>query len=204
MTTYEEAQIAEAHADPLWARVLALLVRLADVACRWTGYVVAFAALGTVLVCFATVYLRYALGMNFMWLQELVVWQHVMVIALGAAYTMMTGGFVRVDIFYSSWPVRRRAAMDAALTVLLLIPFLAVFTWFTWTFWLNSWNANEGSMNPGGLPNLWLLKGTLLGFCFLIGLQAIAILARGALVLSGREHWALQHGGHGEPAPAAT
>jgi len=176
--------------------VLTATVALADGVNRWVGWVVAWMTLGTVLVCFATVYLRYAVGTNFIWLQEIYLWQHVMVIVLGAGYTMMTGGFVRVDVLYSRWGARRRAWVDMGLSVLLLGPFLWVFWTTSLVFFGNSWASDEASMNPGGMPNLWLLKGTLLAFAVLIGLQGLAFVARGLLVLSGHERFALDHAGH--------
>jgi TRAP-type mannitol/chloroaromatic compound transport system permease small subunit len=179
---------------------LVALVRVADGANAVVGKATAWLTLGTVLACFATVYTRYALGVNFIWLQEIYVWQHAAVIVLGAGYTMMTGGFVRVDVFYADWSARRRAIADMSMTVLLLAPFLYVFTGVVWAFFVNSWRSDEGSMNPGGLSDLWLLKFTLVVFCALVALQGLAILARGALVLSGREEWALRHGGHGADA----
>lgn len=176
--------------------VLTTAVALADGVNRWVGRVVAWMTLGTVVVCFATVYLRYALGTNFIWLQEIYVWQHVMVIVLGAGYTMMTGGFVRVDVLYSRWGPRRRAAVDLALSVLLLGPFLWVFWTTSLVFFRHSLASDEGSMNPGGLPDLWLLKGTLLAFCALVALQGVAFVARGLLVLGGHERFVLDHAGH--------
>lgn len=180
--------------------VLIGVVQVADGVNRAVGQATAWLALGTVLACFATVYTRYALGVNYIWLQELYVWQHAAVIVLGAGYTMMTGGFVRVDIFYAKWNARRRATADMAMTVLMLVPFLAVFATFTWFFFMNSFRANEGSQNPGGLPALWILKGTLVVMCGLIAMQGLAIIARGLLVLGGREEWALQSSGHGTDA----
>lgn len=38
------------------------IVSSVDALCRWTGYIVAWATPGTVLLCFATVYLRYVMG----------------------------------------------------------------------------------------------------------------------------------------------
>ena len=156
----------------------------------WVGKAVAWLALGTVLVCFATVYLRYALNTNFTWLQEAYVWQHAAAIVLGGAYTMMTGGFVRVDIFYARMSPRRRAQLDMAGTILFLFPFLAV---VGWAFWRHFWSAfvtGEGSPNPGGLPAWWLLKGTLVIFVGLIVLQGCAMIGRSLLVLGGREEFA--------------
>lgn len=169
-------------------------VQVADGLNRLVGLATAWMTLGTVLACFATVYSRYALGVNFIWLQEIYVWQHAAVIMLGAGYTMMTGGFVRVDVFYANWSDRRRAVADMLMTVLIFGPFLWLFSTLAWRFFATAYRIDEGSMNPGGLPNLWILKGALVAFCGLIALQGLALLARGTLVLRGRTEWALAHG----------
>jgi TRAP-type mannitol/chloroaromatic compound transport system permease small subunit len=160
------------------------------------GIVVSWMTLGTVLVCFATVYTRYALNTNFTWLQDLYLWQHAAVIVLGAAYTVVIGGFVRVDIFYSRWSPRRRAVSDLVQTLIFMIPFLLVCGWAFWGMFASSWRADESSPNPGGLTDYWILKGTLLAMVVLLLLQALAIMARCILVLRGHEEWALKGGGH--------
>ena len=187
--------------EPGWVRLCAGTVAGIDGLCRWSGYLTAWLTLGTVVACFATVYLRYVLGIGLIWLQELYVWQHAAVIVLGAAFTMMTGGFVRVDVLYTRWSVRRRAAMDMAMTVVLLVPFLWIFGQTTWNFFLASWRIDEGSLNPQGLPNVWLLKGMMVVFVVLTALQGLAFVLRGAMVLAGHERHALAHGGHGADAP---
>lgn len=181
--------------EPGWVRMCAGIVQFIDGTCRWTGYVVAWAALATVLLCFSTVYLRYAMGIGSIWLQEAYIWTHVAVIVVGAGYTMMSGGFVRVDVFYAGWSTRRRALSDMVMTVVLLLPFLWIFGTAVWTFWTASWAADEGSLNPGGMGNYWLLKATLLSFIVLIGMQGVAIVLRGMMVLAGHEQYALKHGG---------
>lgn len=187
----------EAGTRPGWVRAAAGAVTGIDALCRWSGYIVAWAALATVLLCFASVYLRYALGFGLIWLQEAYIWTHVAVIVLGAGYTMMSGGFVRVDVFYARWTDRRRALSDMAMTLVLLGPFLWVLGSGVWSFWMASWAADEGSLNPGGLPNYWALKATLLGFIGLIALQGAAFVLRGLLVVAGHTDFALNHAGHG-------
>lgn len=182
------------------AGLLAVFVSAGEAINRTVGKVVALMALGTVLACFASVYTRYALGVNFIWLQELYVWQHAAVIMLGSGYTMMVGGFVRVDVFYSTWSVRRQAMMDMLMTVLMLVPFLYVFAPVSWGFFLNSWMTDEGSQHPGGLGDLWLLKSAMLGLCALIALQGLVMLARGTLVLMGREEFAIRTSDPSGPA----
>jgi TRAP-type mannitol/chloroaromatic compound transport system permease small subunit len=151
------------------------------------GKVFAWLALGTVLVCFATVYLRYALNTNFTWLQEAYIWQHAIVILMGAAYSMLTGNFVRVDIFYGKMTPRRRALVDLVGTIFFLFPFLAVIGWAFLRYFLSSYTSDEGSNNPGGLPNWWLLKTALVAFIVMIFLQGLAVIARSFLVFGGRE-----------------
>ncbi|MDX5413798.1 MAG: C4-dicarboxylate ABC transporter permease, partial [Rhodobacterales bacterium] len=73
---------------------------------------------------------------------------------------------------------------------------LWVFGAAVWTFWSASWASDEGSLNPGGMGNYWILKAMLLGFIVLISLQGLAIVLRGLMVLAGHEHYALKHGGH--------
>lgn len=182
--------------EPGWVRAAAGTIGVIDSVCKWTGYITAWMALGTVVLCFATVYLRYALGFGLIWLQESYIWTHVAVIVLGAGYTMMTGGFVRVDVFYSRWTNRKRAISDLVMTLVLLVPFLWVLGSGVWTFWTASYAADEGSLNPGGMGNYWILKATLLGFIVLVALQGLAFVLRGLLVISGREAFALNHAGH--------
>jgi TRAP-type mannitol/chloroaromatic compound transport system permease small subunit len=169
------------------ARVLEGFVKGVDTLNKWVGMLVAWMTLGTVLACFATVYTRYALNTNFTWLQEIYIWQHALVIVLGAGYTMLTGGFVRVDIFYGKMSPQKRAIVDIAGTFLFLLPFLYVLWLAFVTFFLNSWRVDEGSPNPGGLENWWILKGALLVFVVLIFLQGLSLVARSILVLRGRD-----------------
>ena len=175
--------------------LLESFVRFVETLNGWVGKITAWLALGTVLACFATVYTRYALNTNFTWLQEIYVWQHAASIVLAAAYTMMTGGFVRVDIFYGKMSARKRATVDLVGTLVFLMPFLFVL-WLAFSVFVgNAWRADEGSPNPGGLPDWWLLKGTLLVFVVLVFLQGLATIARSFLVFGGREDFALK-GGH--------
>jgi TRAP-type mannitol/chloroaromatic compound transport system permease small subunit len=149
------------------------------------GRVVAYFSLATVLICFSAVYLRYALGVGFVWLQESYVWSHCAVIMFGSSYGLMRGGFVRVDIFYSRMSARAKAAVDLFGTLAFLIPFLAMISVSGWGFFYSSWMMNERSAYDSGLPLVYLLKGTILIFALLMGLQAIAIVLHSLAALRG-------------------
>ena len=49
---------------------------------------VAYFSVATVLICFLNVYLRYALGVGYVWLQESYIWTHVAVIMFGARHML--------------------------------------------------------------------------------------------------------------------
>jgi TRAP-type mannitol/chloroaromatic compound transport system permease small subunit len=176
--------------------VLELYVRAVDRMNAIVGNVVAWMTLGTVLVCFATVYFRYALDSGFIWMQEAYIWQHATVIFLGAGYTLLHNGHVRVDIFYAQMPARRRAMVDILGTLLFMAPFLWVMLDKSWGFFWTSYVGDERSQQPDGLQNLWILKSMLVWFCVVVGLQGLATIARSILFLGGDTKYAPPGGTH--------
>lgn len=175
---------------------LSACVRAADWLNEWVGRVVAWMTVGTVIGCFATVYLRYALGTGFIWLQEVYVWQHACVFLVGAGYTLLHGGHVRVDIFYARMTTRAKAWIDILGTFAFMTPFLWVIWTRSWGFFWTAYQGDENSQQPDGLANVWLLKSTLLMFVFLVGIQGLALVARSVMVLLGRDDLAAKAGGH--------
>jgi TRAP-type mannitol/chloroaromatic compound transport system permease small subunit len=147
------------------------------------GRVTAYFTVATVLICFATVYLRYALGIGFVWLQESYVWTHVAAIMFGSSYALLQGGFVRVDMVYNRMSERRKAWVDLFGTVAFMGPFIWMMAVSGWSFFDASWRMNERSAYESGLPATYLLKGTMLVFVVLVGLQGLAIIARSLVVL---------------------
>ncbi|MFO0292136.1 MAG: TRAP transporter small permease subunit [Rhodospirillales bacterium] len=175
---------------------LALVVRVVDAVNEMVGRVVMWLSLGVVLVCFATVYMRYALGTGKPWVQELYVWQHAIVFLAAAGYTLLHGGHVRVDLFYGKMSVNRKALVDIFGTVILLWPLAAVIAYESTPMVVLSWANDEVSQQPGGMPDVWFLKAMLHVFCAVIFLQGIAVVARGILVLGGRTEYAQQASAH--------
>lgn len=140
-----------------------------------------------VLVTALVVALRYGFGIGSVALQESVTYLHCAVFMLGAAMTLERGGHVRVDILYRGWPLRRRALVDAAGSLLLLIPF-AIFTLVvSWDYVLQSWLIREGSPEASGLPGVFLLKTLIPLMALLLLLQGIADAVRNVLILAGAE-----------------
>lgn len=160
------------------------------------GALASIMTFGTAFVCFATVFLRYALNTSYTWLVEAYIWQHMLVILLGAGYTFKNGGFVRVDLFYARMGLRGRAVVDLLGQFLFLIPFMAAAAWYSWTFVGQSWAIWERSPQADGLPGIYLLKSALLVCYLLLTLQGFALAARSWLVLRGRDAFAPPLSGH--------
>lgn len=160
------------------------------------GRVAAWLTLGTVLVCFTVVVLRYGFGTGQIWLQDLYVWQHAAVFMLGAGYTLLHEGHVRVDVLYGRASPRRRAWLDITGTFIFLFPWLIVLAWMSGPFILSSWAIREGSAQAGGLPGAYLMKSLIWAFCLLVGLQGLALVARRILFLAGDERHAPGAGAH--------
>ena len=162
------------------------IVRAIDVFSEQFGRLVSWLTLGTVLVCFAVVVLRYVFSVGSVCLQELYVWQHALVFMLGAGYTFLHAGHVRVDILYSRLSPRRRAWVDLFGTCFFLFPWLVVLVWYGWPYFKRSWNLLEASGQAGGCDGYFLLKSAIPAFALLLGVQGIAMALRSILIIAGR------------------
>ena len=168
-------------------RALHGLIRFCDAVNERVGRLLAWFTLAMVLVTLAVVVMRYGFTFGRIWIQEITMYLHAAVFMLGAGYTLQHRGHVRVDIFYESFPERRKALVDFVGTLLLLMP-VAVFI-LTWSlgFVAHSWERLEQSPETGGLPFVYVLKTFIPLMAVLLILQAIAELARNGLILAGRD-----------------
>ncbi|MFQ5773304.1 MAG: TRAP transporter small permease subunit [Kiloniellaceae bacterium] len=149
------------------------------------GRGVSWLTLAMVLVTFVVVVLRYVFAIGWVWLQESYVWMHGIVFMVGAGYTLLHNGHVRVDVFYRPAGPRYKAVVDFLGAFVLLLPMVTLVFVMGFGYVASSWGMLEESREAGGLPGLFLLKTVILAFCVLTGLQGLSLAARGALVLSG-------------------
>jgi len=158
---------------------------LIDRANESIGRGVAWLTLLMVLVTFVVVVLRYVFSFGWVWLQESYVWMHGVVFMVGAGYTLLHNGHVRVDIFYRPAGTRYKALVDLVGAFVLLLPMVVLVFSFGFDYVVSSWAMLEESREAGGLPGLFLLKSIILVFCVLTALQGLSLAARSALVLGG-------------------
>ena len=106
--------------------VLAAFVRTIDRINDVVGRATAWLTLAMVVITFVVVILRYVFSLGFVWMQESYVWLHGIVFMVGAGYTLLHGGHVRVDIIYREANPRYKAWVDLFGALLLLTPVIVM------------------------------------------------------------------------------
>ena len=151
------------------------------------GQAVSLLTILMVLNVFLVVVLRYTFSIGFIWMQETYTWMHGIVFMLGAGYTLLHNGHVRIDVFYRTASKRYQAIVDLLGSAFLLMPLM----WVVWDRGLpmvqRSWKLYEKSAEAGGLPGLFLLKTVILVFSVLFALQGLSMALRSILSLCGIE-----------------
>jgi TRAP-type mannitol/chloroaromatic compound transport system permease small subunit len=165
--------------------IIVRFVRFVDRMNESIGRGVAWLTLAMVLITFVVVILRYVFSIGWVWLQESYVWAHGIVFMLGAGYTLLHNGHVRVDVFYRPAGLRYKAIVDILGTFLLLLPMVILVFAMGLGYVTSSWSFLEESREAGGMPGLFLLKTVILVFCVLTGLQGLSLAGRQVLALRG-------------------
>lgn len=148
------------------------LARL-DRAIDWVGRAANWLALGIVLLVATNVILRYVASVGSVWAQELEWHLLAALILLGMSFAMKYSEPIRVDVLYGRYGPRARLWVDALTLVLLLIVSL-MFVYLSLHYVEQSFVIDEGSPDPGGIPNRWIVKSLIpLGF-LLLALQTVS------------------------------
>ncbi len=166
---------------------IASLARVIDGFNERVGGTVAWAALAMVLVQFTVVLLRYVYGVGSIFMQESIVYLHGILFMLGAGYTLLHGGHVRVDIFYAGANPRTKAWVDLIGVIVFLVPVCMVIFLFSYPYVQASWSVFEGSKETSGIQAVFLLKTVILVFVILLLLQGLSLALHSLLVLTGHD-----------------
>ncbi|MBT8091928.1 MAG: TRAP transporter small permease subunit [Gammaproteobacteria bacterium] len=141
-----------------------------------------------VIVTCIVVVMRYVFDAGLIWMQESIIWMHAVVFMLGAAYTLQAEDHVRVDVFYRTMGLRRRAWVDLFGVLVFLWPLCLFLGIASFDFIAASFSLREASRESGGLPYplLPLLKTALLIMPLTVALQGLSLLLRSLATLKGR------------------
>lgn len=163
-----------------WLGLSAAIDRLTKV----FGWVAAWLVLLSALISAGNAMSRYLFSLSSnAWLE--IQWQMFAgIFLLGGAYVLQVNEHVRVDLFYGSAPHRRKLWIDVIGIPLFLFPSVLTIGYFSWEFFLTSFESGETSSNAGGLL-LWPVKFLLPFGLFLLFLQGISELIKRIAGLTG-------------------
>ena len=118
--------------------------------------------------------LRYLFNINYIFLQELVMYMHAFIFLFGISLCLKEDTHVRIDIFSSKLRVGYRKLIDQIGLIIFVIPFCLFVVYESTSMIARSWIMLEGSSEPGGLPIVFILKSSIYLFSFLIFIQAVS------------------------------
>lgn len=121
----------------------------------------------------AIVLLRYAMGVGFLELQDLVTYAFGILIVLAVPYAYWNGRHVRVDVLSNRLGPRAARTVDRVGALLLVLPVFGLLLIDAWPLVAASFAILEGSRETGGLGGLFIVKGSVIVMCLLVILIAI-------------------------------
>jgi len=106
---------------------------------------------------------------------------------LAIAFCMQLRRHIRVDFLYDNVSEKKKALIDGAGYIFLLLPMLVWCSWGLWVYFLEAYKVNEVSGESAWNPIIWPFKFTFTFGFYLFTIQTIAETCKCALVLMGRE-----------------
>ncbi len=167
--------------------VLKTFMRWIDGLNEWIGRGVAWVTLALVLVIFVDVVMRYLFNTSYVFTQELEWHLFGFIFLIGAGYTLLHDGHVRVDIIYQRLGFKGQAWINLMGVIVFLIPGCLMLIITSFKFVLTSFLILEGSPDPGGIPLRFIVKGFIpAGFSLLL-LQGFSLGAHSLMQILGVE-----------------
>ncbi|HBV21030.1 MAG TPA: C4-dicarboxylate ABC transporter permease [Nitrosomonas sp.] len=149
------------------------------------GWLAGWLCILMIAIVFIDVIARYLFESGSIAMQEMEWHLFAAVFLLGAAYTMREDANVRVDVFYEKMSTRKKAVIDIFGTVFFVIPMCTLILYSSFDFVTYSYQVQEVSNDPGGLPYRFVFKALLpLGY-FLVLIQSCAVISRNIRLLAG-------------------
>ena len=133
----------------------------------------------------AVVIARYAFGVAFTWMNDIVIYAFAAMFLLAAAGALRDDAHVRVDILRARFGPRTLAAIEMAGAYLFIFPVCVLILWAAAPMVSGAWSRLEGARESDGLPLLFLFKSLIPVFAALLMAQGLSEAIKAALALSG-------------------
>lgn len=155
-------------------KIIGRIVDWIDTANEHIGRLVGWLMFVLVLIVTVDTLSRKFFNTGWVAVQETEWWLYSIIFLMGAGYTLIYDGHVRVDIVYSRLSQRRRDYVDLTCAFIFLFPMCVLVIVTSLKFVAASWEVREFSPDPGGLHGYYILKAFIpLGFA-LLALQGVS------------------------------
>ena len=119
------------------------------------------------------IFLRYIFNINFIFMQELVMYMHAFIFLFGISICLRDDSHVRIDVIANSLEQKTKDIIEIVGYLVLVIPFCLFVIYESTSMIMRSWIIMEGSSEPGGLPLVYILKSSIYLFSILLLIEAI-------------------------------
>jgi TRAP-type mannitol/chloroaromatic compound transport system permease small subunit len=131
-----------------------------------------------VLLIMVSVGMRYALNINYIWMEEAQWHMFAVGFMFGIGYAVIHDTHVRVDVLAVRFRPRTRAWIELLCIVCIILPMCGIIISYAIPFVEVSFQRSERSAAPGGLANRWMIKSVIVLAFGYIALAALARLLR--------------------------
>ncbi|WP_209424708.1 TRAP transporter small permease subunit [Pararhodobacter sp. SW119] len=153
-------------------------IRLIDWISEWSGRLVSFLVLPLIATIVYSVIIRYYFGGAVHWAFEMSLFFYGVLIMLGGAYTLKHQAHVRVDVLSHYLGPRGRCALDI-LSFLIIVAVCCVIVWLSArSAWVSTLRLERSALQTPFNPQIWWYKWMIPLSATLIGLQALAEIAK--------------------------
>ncbi len=144
----------------------------------WIGETSAWIWTVLMLLIIYQVVQRYVFGMGSIKMEEMQWHLFAVGYMLAIPFAEVAERHVRIDVLAEHWPRRRRLWIELTGIVTLLIPFAVFVAWWAVPYVLRSWEVNEISSAPDGLPFRYVIKGFIVVTFVMLAAAGISRLSR--------------------------
>ena len=150
-----------------------------------------FAWFNVVLICviILQVTLRYGFHRGLVPLEELMWHLYCVTFMFGIAYCVTVDSHIRVDLLHANLPKRWQHIFEILGILFLLFPVIYILFDHSLDWWWRSFTKDEGSQNPTGLPNRWIIKSVVPLTMILLFIASVARLIEEWMLLKHFRNW---------------
>ena len=131
-----------------------------------------------IMMIFISVICRFFFNINFVALQELIMYFHATIFMFGISYALKKDAHVKIDIIYNILPKKIKTYISIASILLFILPMSIFLIYISIGMTIQSWSIFEGSSEAGGLDLVFILKTIIPLTGILILLQSMSQLLK--------------------------